>query len=62
MENGKDSLLSKRLNQSDKNVYVFKVLLNGKEHKGLTIKHSDIENGGKITFTMSPKASNGKIK
>lgn len=61
LENGK-TFTVEALNQSDQNVYVSKVLLNGKEHKGLTIKHSDIMNGGKITFTMSPKASNSKIK
>jgi len=56
LENGK-TFTVEALNQSDKNVYVSKVLLNGKEHKGLTIKHSDIVNGGKITFVMT-----GKIK
>jgi predicted alpha-1,2-mannosidase len=56
LENGK-TFTVETLNQSDKNVYVSKVLLNGKEHKGLTIKHLDIVNGGKITFVMT-----GKIK
>jgi predicted alpha-1,2-mannosidase len=54
LENGK-TFTVEALNQSDKNVYVSKVLLNGKEHKGLTIKHSDIVNGGKVTFVMSGK-------
>lgn len=54
LENGK-TFTVEALNQSDKNVYVSKVLLNGKEHKGLTIKHLDIVNGGKITFVMTGK-------
>jgi putative alpha-1,2-mannosidase len=43
------------MNQSDKNVYVKKVLLNGKPLNSLFIKHADITNGSKITFYMSPK-------
>ncbi|WP_295769641.1 GH92 family glycosyl hydrolase [uncultured Mucilaginibacter sp.] len=42
-------------NQSDKNVYVQKVLLNGKPLEGLNIKHADIMNGGEITFFMGSK-------
>jgi predicted alpha-1,2-mannosidase len=40
-------------NQSNKNVYVQKVVLNGKELTGLTIKHSDIMSGGEMVFYMS---------
>ncbi|WP_317163637.1 GH92 family glycosyl hydrolase [Mucilaginibacter aquatilis] len=42
-------------NQSDKNVYVQKVLLNGKPLEGLSIKHADIMNGGELTFFMGSK-------
>ena len=43
------------VNQSDKNVFVNKVLLNGKELSKPFLKHSDVMNGGKITFYMSSK-------
>ncbi len=56
LENGK-TFTVEAVNQSDKNVYVSKVLLNGKPVTGHTIKHSDIVNGGKLSFYMK-----GKIK
>ena len=43
------------LNQSAKNVYVQKVMLNGKEISNHSIKHADITKGGKLTFYMSAK-------
>ncbi|MCC9064011.1 GH92 family glycosyl hydrolase [Flavobacterium piscisymbiosum] len=43
------------VNQSDKNVFVSKVLLNGKQLEKPFLKHSDVINGGKITFYMSAK-------
>ena len=55
LENGKTFSIE-AINQSDKNVYVKKVLLNGKEVTDYIIKHSDITNGGKLTFYMSSKA------
>jgi len=55
LENGK-TFTVEAINQSDKNVYVQKVLLNGKELKTPFIKHSDITSGGKLTFYMSSKA------
>jgi len=54
LENGK-SLSIEAKNQSDKNVYVQKVELNGKEIKEKYITHSEIVNGGKLIFTMSDK-------
>lgn len=54
LENGK-AFTVKTFNQSDKNVYVKKVLLNGKEVKGGRIKHLDILNGGELTFYMAGK-------
>ncbi|WP_129715723.1 GH92 family glycosyl hydrolase [Pedobacter sp. SYP-B3415] len=55
LENGK-TFEVEAINQSDKNVYVQKVLLNGKPLEGLTLNHSDILKGGKITFYMASKA------
>ena len=54
LENGKTFAIE-AINQSEKNVYVQKVLLNGKVISNHTIKHSDITNGGKLTFYMSGK-------
>ena len=54
LENNK-TFTVEALNQSDKNVYVQKVMLNGKEITNNSIKHSDITNGGKLTFYMSAK-------
>lgn len=54
LENGK-ALSIEAKNQSDKNVYVQKVELNGKEIKQTFITHSEIMKGGKLTFTMSDK-------
>jgi len=54
LENGKTFEVT-TVNQSDKNVFVSKVLLNGKELSKPFLKHEDIINGGKITFYMSNK-------
>jgi len=54
LENGKIFTVE-AIKQSDKNVYVEKVLLNGKEITDHKIKHADITNGGKLTFYMSAK-------
>lgn len=54
LENGKTLAIEAR-NQSDKNVYVKKVLLNGNEINRRYITHSEIMNGGKLTFEMSDK-------
>jgi len=54
LENGKTFTVD-AVNQSDKNVYVQKVLLNGKAITTHTIKHADITGGGKLTFYMSSK-------
>ena len=52
LENGKTFTI-KAINQSDKNVYVQKVLLNGKLLDRKYITHSEIMNGGDLTFYMS---------
>jgi len=54
LENGKIFTVE-AINQSDKNVYVKKVLLNGKVLTARSIKHSDITNGGKLVFYMAAK-------
>jgi len=54
LENGK-TLTIEATNQSDKNVYVQKVLVNGKQINRNYITHAEIMNGGKITFLMSDK-------
>lgn len=54
LENGK-TLHIKTENQSDQNVYVSKILVNGKEVKNHILNHADIANGGEIIFTMSSK-------
>lgn len=54
LENGKNFEVE-TVNQSDKNVFVSKVLLNGTKLDKPFIKHSDVLNGGKITFYMSSK-------
>lgn len=54
LENGKTFTIDVK-NQSDKNVYVSKVFLNGKPVKGTAIKHSDIMNGGVLQFVMAAR-------
>lgn len=54
LENGK-TFEVETVNQSDKNVIVSKVLLNGKQIYQPFLKHSDVISGGKITFYMSNK-------
>jgi len=52
LENGKTFSVETK-NQSDKNVYVKKVLLNGKPILDHAISHKDIVAGGKLVFYMS---------
>lgn len=54
LENGKTFTVKTR-NQSNKNVYVSKVLLNGKVLDRRTLDHEEIMNGGQIEFFMSSK-------
>lgn len=46
------------VNQGEQNVYVEKVMLNGKPLKTAFINHSDILRGGKIVFYMTSKPTN----
>lgn len=52
LENGKTFTIKVK-NQSDKNVYVKKIELNGKPLEGFILKHEDIVRGGKLVFDMS---------
>lgn len=54
LENGKKFNI-KTENQSEKNVFVKKVVLNGKKIKNLTLTYSDIVSGGTLVFYMSDK-------
>ncbi|MFA6439895.1 MAG: GH92 family glycosyl hydrolase [Bacteriovoracaceae bacterium] len=54
LENGKTISLNVK-NQSAKNVYVQKILLNGKEWKEKYFIHSDLMNGASIIFEMGAK-------
>ncbi len=44
------------LNQSDKNIYVEKVTLNGVELEGTYITHEELMKGGELVFTMSSES------
>ena len=54
LENGKVFSIMVH-NQSDKNIYVEKMLLNGMPLKSFTLKHSDIMKGGRLEFFMTDK-------
>ncbi|HTI59211.1 GH92 family glycosyl hydrolase [Mucilaginibacter sp.] len=54
LDNGKTFTINVK-NQGEKNVYVQKILLNGKQLNGYFISYSDIINGGEMTFVMSSK-------
>ena len=54
LENGK-TLAIEAQDQSDKNVYVSKVTLNGRELDRDFLTYADITNGGKIVFYMADK-------
>ena len=57
LENGK-TLIMKTVNQSDKNVYIQKITLNGKPIIHSFIKHSEIINGGELIYFMGKKPKN----
>ncbi len=54
LENGKTVTIEAK-NQSEKNIYVQKILLNGKEWKNNYFLHSDLVNGATIVFEMGAK-------
>ena len=55
LENGKTFRIE-AIDQGPEHVYVKKILLNGKEIKDFTLRHSDIMKGGTLSFYMSAKA------
>jgi predicted alpha-1,2-mannosidase len=55
LENGK-SLLINTVNQGPENIYVNRIVVNGRDVEGHTISHKDIMDGGEITFHMSNTA------
>lgn len=54
LENGKSFVVEVQ-NQSDKNVYIQKMLLNGQPLDRYYLTHSDILEGGKLVFVMGAK-------
>lgn len=54
LENGKTFTIN-ALNQSDKNVYVKKIVLNGQPLNRRYLTHEEIMHGGMLTFHMSAK-------
>ncbi|MCD9020033.1 GH92 family glycosyl hydrolase [Parachryseolinea silvisoli] len=54
LENGKTFAIEAK-NQSDKNVYVQKLVLNGKMLDRLYLTHAEITQGGQLTFFMGAK-------
>jgi predicted alpha-1,2-mannosidase len=54
LENGKTFTI-KTVNQKKQNVYVQKVLLNGKPLSDLTLNHTDIVSGSELIFYLGPK-------
>ncbi|MBT1702829.1 GH92 family glycosyl hydrolase [Chryseosolibacter indicus] len=54
LENGKTLIIDTK-NQSDKNVYVQKVEVNGQPLKRLHLTHEEIMNGGTVTFYMGSR-------
>jgi len=58
LDNGRKMTIEAR-NQSDKNVFVSKVELNGRRLDRRYLTFADIEGGGKIVFTMSDKPNTG---
>ena len=60
MEDGKKLVLDAPGN-TDENIYVNEIILNGKKYEKNYIKHSDLQKGGKIIYKMNntPNKSRG---
>lgn len=58
LKNGKTFDIN-TIDQNKKNVYIQKMKLNGKEVNGSTLRHSDITNGGTLTFYMGKTPNKG---
>lgn len=61
LENGKTFTIEVK-NNSDKNVYVQQLLLNGKPLNKLFIRHGDILDGGTLSFVMGAKPAKKLVK
>ena len=59
LDNGNE-LIIKAKNQSNDNMYVSSVTINGKKLTGTLLSHQEIMNGGKIVFEMSNSPINKK--
>jgi len=57
LENGKTLRIIAQ-NQSKENVFVKRILVNGKELQGTQLSHFDVVNGGEIIFEMSSQPAN----
>lgn len=55
LENGKQFIV-KATNLNEKNIYIQRILLNGKPLSGYILKHEDIMNGGMLELVMGAKA------
>lgn len=55
LENGREFTIEVR-RQSDENVYIQRILLNGKEIKNFVLQHEEIMKGGKMVFEMGNTA------
>jgi putative alpha-1,2-mannosidase len=60
LENGQRFTIEAK-NQSDKNVYVQKAVLNGVELKRLYITQEDILKGGTLQFVMGSKPNKKRL-
>jgi predicted alpha-1,2-mannosidase len=54
LENGRTFSMTAE-NFSENNIYIQKILLNGKDYKKTFIRHEDIMNGGNLVFVMGNK-------
>jgi len=59
LDNGKTLTITAQ-GQGDKNVYVQRVTLNGKQLDPTYVTHDELMNGGELTFVMSSKPKKGK--
>jgi len=59
LDNGNELIIIAK-NQSDENVYVKSITINGKKLNGTLLSHQEIMNGGEIIFEMSNSPNNEK--
>jgi putative alpha-1,2-mannosidase len=63
LENGKQFIIEANSNSAD-NVYIQSAMLNGQAYTKNFIRHGDIVNGGKLSFSMGsqPQKDRGLLK